>query len=111
MTDDDPRDVALSALASGARVLVMLADERLEGHIDGLRHGGFTLIAKVPTGRIERFLYYADIESMAEFVEEDEGPGDVDELQALSRRLREQGEAAARRSLAEREIANLQRES
>lgn len=110
MTEDDPRDVALSAAASGARVLVLLADEALDGHIAKLMHGGFIIVVRVPNGRIERHVWYADVESMAEFVE-DEHSVVEDELQALSHRLREQADIESRRSLAERMARNAQRES
>lgn len=111
MTDDDPRDVALSAAASGAKVLVMLAEERLEGHVAALRHGGFVLVAKVPGGRIERFIYYAHVDSMAEFVEDDDAETPEDDLQALTRHLREQADAESRKSLAERMLSNVERPS
>lgn len=113
MTDDaDPRDTALSAAATGARVLVILREGgRLDGHIEKLLHGGFNMVAKVPGDRVQQTVWYADIDSMAEFVEDDdqdvEGPSDLD---ALSARLRAEGEAEGRKSLAERMIANSQRE-
>lgn len=109
---EDPRDVALSAAASGARVLVILTDgERLDGHIQALRHGGFVIVARHENGRVERFVYYAHVDSMAEFVEDDDAEAPEDDLQALTRRLREQAEAESRKSLAERMLRNSQRAS
>jgi hypothetical protein len=107
--DEDVRDVALDACASGSRVLIIRKDgERFDAHVASLLHGGIRVVRKTPNGRVEHTVWYADIDSMAAYVEDEPvDPGDFDydadeELQALSRRLREQAHIERQTSLAER---------
>lgn len=113
MSEQDPRDVALSAAASGARVFIIATDgESFDAHIVKLLHGGFVAVVGVRNGRVERTIWYADVDSMAEYVEVDEPAADEhDDLMDLSRRLRAQASQEAQKSLAERMLVNHQRES
>jgi hypothetical protein len=113
MPDDEaPVDVALKACAEGHEVLVLMRDgERFDAHIAALRQGGFVAVVRLPGGRVERFVSYEQIDSMAAYLDPTEFPNDSDEdeLQALSQRLREAAHMERQTSLAEKMLRDSER--
>lgn len=108
---DDVRETALQAAHTGAQVLVMMADgEQVVAHVDRLAHGGMHLVVRHPSGRVERFVWYAHVDSMAMFEQEEE-PVPDDPLDALTAQLKARAVAGRQKSLAERAIDNFQRQS